>query len=128
VARLTRQECVRVRAQGFVLAARGLGLHPARVFLRHVLPNALVPATVAAAFGVAAAIMAEAGLSFLGLGVPEPEASLGRMLNDGRRVAPLAPHLVFLPGLVILVVILACHAIGGAVRDALDPRGAEATS
>jgi peptide/nickel transport system permease protein len=126
VARLTRQECVRVRAQGFVLAARGLGLHPARVFLRHVLPNALVPATVAAAFGVAAAIMAEAGLSFLGLGVPDPEASLGRMLNDGHRVA--APHLVFLPGVLILVVILACHAIGAAARDALDPRGAEATS
>ena len=70
VARLTRQECVRVRTQGFVLSARGLGLHPLRVFLRHVLPNALVPATVAAAFGVAGAILAEAGLSFLGLGRP----------------------------------------------------------
>ena len=63
-----------MRAQGFVLAARGLGLHPLQVFLRHVLPNALIPATVAAAFGVAGAILAEAGLSFLGLGVPEPAA------------------------------------------------------
>jgi peptide/nickel transport system permease protein len=128
VARLTRQECVRIRTQGFVLAARGLGLHPARVFARHVLPNALIPATVAAAFGVASAIMAEAGLSFLGLGVPEPVASLGRMLYDGRRAESRGPHLVFLPGLVILIVILACHTIGAALRDAVDPRGAEATS
>jgi peptide/nickel transport system permease protein len=127
VARLTRQECLRVRSQGFVLGALGLGLSPSRVYLRHVLPNALVPATVAAAFGVAGAILAEAGLSFLGLGVQEPVPSLGRMLNDGRRAAPLAPHLVFLPGLVILVLILACHRIGGALRDAVDPRGAEAT-
>jgi peptide/nickel transport system permease protein len=127
VARLTRQECLRVRSQGFVLGAVGLGLPPSRVFLRHVLPNALIPATVAAAFGVAGAILAEAGLSFLGLGVQEPAPSLGRMLNEGRRAAPLAPHLVFLPGLAILVLILACHRIGSLLRDTVDPRGAEAT-
>jgi peptide/nickel transport system permease protein len=127
VARLTRQECLRIRGQGFVLAARGLGLHPLSVIARHVLPNALIPVTVAAAFGVAGAIMAEAGLSFLGLGVPESYPSLGRMLSDGRRAAPLASHLVFLPGTLILVLILACHAIGAALRDVVDPRGAEAT-
>jgi peptide/nickel transport system permease protein len=126
VARLTRQECLRIRHQSFVLAAKGLGLHPLRVFARHVLPNALIPATVAAAFGVAGAILAEAGLSFLGLGVPEPASSLGRMLGDGRRAAPLAPHLVLLPGTLMLVLVLACHAVGAALRDAVDPRGAEA--
>lgn len=128
VARLTRQECLRIRRLPFVLAARGLGLHPWRVFVRHVLPNALIPATVAAAFGVAGAILAEAGLSFLGLGVPEPNPSLGRMLSDGRRAIPLGSHLVWLPGLILLVLVLACHAIGAAWRDAVDPRGAEATS
>jgi peptide/nickel transport system permease protein len=126
VARMTRQEVRRVRAQPFVLAARGLGLAPGRVLVRHVLPNALIPATVAAAFGVAGAILAEAGLSFLGLGVPDPIPSLGRMLNDGRRAALIAPHLIFLPGAVILALVLACHAIGAVARDAVDPRGAEA--
>jgi peptide/nickel transport system permease protein len=125
VARLVRQECLKVRAQPFVLAARGLGLHPLRVLTRHVLPNALVPVTVAAAFGVAGAILSEAGLSFLGLGVPERIPSLGRMLNDGRRVATLAPHLVVLPGLLILVLVLACHTVGAWLRDLADPRGAE---
>jgi peptide/nickel transport system permease protein len=127
VARLTRQECVRIRDQGFVLAAKGLGLSPWRVFVRHVLPNALIPVTVAAAFGVAGAILAEAALSFLGLGVPEDLPSLGRLLSDGRD-APAASHLVFLPGTLILLLILACHAIGAALRDAVDPRGAEMAS
>ena len=121
VSRLTRAETLVVRERDFVVAARMLGASPWRILTRHVVPNVAAPGLVAATLGIANVILLEAGLSFLGIGVPEPTASWGRIIHDGaERVGDLW-WLTLFPGLAILITVFACNALGDALRDALDP-------
>jgi peptide/nickel transport system permease protein len=122
VSRLVRAETVALRDREFIVAARALGNPPARLLVRHVLPNVVAPALVAATLGVANVILLEAGLSYLGIGVRPPTASWGAIIQDGAaRVADLW-WLTLFPGLAILVTVFACNALGDALRDAFDPR------
>lgn len=107
----------------YVTAARAVGAAPPYILLWHVLPNIAGPLTVQATFNLAGLIVAEAGLSFLGLGVQPPIPSWGAMLNEGRVFLLLAPHLTTLPGLAIMLAVLGCNLLGDSLRDALDPRG-----
>ena len=99
-----------------------MGLGPARVVARHLLPLLAAPLLVQASFGVAGAIVAESSLSFLGLGVQAPSPSWGSMLNDGRSFLLVAPHLTIFPGLAILFTVLGLNSLGDALRDRLDVR------
>jgi peptide/nickel transport system permease protein len=121
-ARLVRAQVMAVRQLEFVEAARALGAGDLRILTRHILPNILQPLIVQAAIGMAAAVLAEATLSFLGLGVPAPAASWGSMLNDGRSHLFDAPHLVFFPAMAVMLCVLAFNFLGDALRDLLDPR------
>jgi peptide/nickel transport system permease protein len=122
VSRLVRAETLALREREFILAARALGASPARILVRHVLPNVAAPALVAATLGIANVILLEAGLSYLGIGVRPPTASWGAIIQDGaERVADLW-WLTLFPGLAILVTVFACNALGDALRDAFDPR------
>ncbi|NUO39071.1 MAG: ABC transporter permease [Gemmatimonadaceae bacterium] len=122
VSRLTRAETLVVREREFVVAARMLGASPWRILSRHILPNVVGPAFVAATLGIANVILLEAGLSYLGIGVRAPAASWGGIIQDGaERVADLW-WLTLFPGLAILITVFACNALGDALRDALDPR------
>jgi peptide/nickel transport system permease protein len=123
-ARLARAQILSLKQRDHVLAARALGAGPVRILARHLLPLALAPLIVEATFGVAGAVIAEAGLSFLGLGVQPPAASWGSMIRDGVGYMLVAPHLVLGPGLAILLVVLAINLLGDALRDRLDVRGA----
>jgi peptide/nickel transport system permease protein len=120
VARLVRAESLRVRTLDYVTAARALGFSPPRVLLRHVLPNCLAPAIVAAAFALAYAILTESAVSFFGLGVRAPTPSWGSIMQSERAVSH-AWTFVF-PGLAIAASCASCAWIGDALRDALDPR------
>jgi peptide/nickel transport system permease protein len=122
VARLVRAEARGVAAREHVLAARALGAGHLRVLARHVLPACLTPAVVAATLGVPQVIALEAGLSYLGLGVQPPFASWGTLIHDGADLLAIAWWISVIPGLAIIVVMLACTALGDALRDALDPR------
>jgi len=121
-ARLVRGQVLAVREREFVEAARALGATDLRVIVRHILPNIIQPIVVQAAIGMAGAILAEATMSFLGLGVPPPTASWGAMLNDGRAHLFDAPHLVIFPALTVMLAVLSFNFIGDALRDVLDPR------
>jgi len=121
-ARLVRGQVLAAREREFVEAARALGASDARIIVRHILPNIIQPVIVQAAIGMAGAILAEATMSFLGLGVPPPTASWGAMLNDGRGHLFDAPHLVLFPALAVMLAVLAFNFIGDALRDFLDPR------
>jgi peptide/nickel transport system permease protein len=121
-ARLVRAQVLAVREREFVEAARSLGAGDLRIILRHILPNIIQPVIVQAAIGMAGAILAEATMSFLGLGVPPPTASWGSMLNDARSHLFDAPHLVLFPALTVMLAVLAFNFIGDALRDVLDPR------
>lgn len=121
-ARLARAQVLSLRDRDHVLAARALGVRAPRLLLRHLLPLALAPLIVEATFGIAGAVLAEAGLSFLGLGVQPPTASWGGMVRDGVAVMLVAPHLVIAPGLAILLVVLAVNLLGDRLRDRLDVR------
>jgi peptide/nickel transport system permease protein len=121
-ARLVRAQVLATRDREFVEAARALGASDARVIVRHILPNIIQPVVVQGAIGMAGAILAEATMSFLGLGVPPPTASWGSMLNDGRAHLFDAPHLVLFPALTVMLAVLAFNFIGDALRDYLDPR------
>lgn len=121
-ARLVRGQVLAAREREFVEAARALGASDLRVIVRHILPNIIQPIIVQAAIGMAGAILAEATMSFLGLGVPPPTASWGTMLNDGRAHLFDAPHLVMFPALAVMLAVLAFNFIGDALRDYLDPR------
>ncbi len=121
-ARLVRAQVLALREREFVEAARALGASDLRLIVRHILPNLLQPLTVQAAVGMAGAVLAEATLSFLGLGVPAPAASWGSMLNDGRSHLFDAPHLVFFPAMAVMLAVLSFNFIGDALRDQLDPR------
>ena len=121
-ARLVRAQVLAVREREFVEAARSLGATDLRIVLRHILPNIVQPVIVQAAIGMAGAILAEATMSFLGLGVPPPTASWGSMLNDARSHLFDTPHLVLFPAMTVMLSVLAFNFIGDALRDVLDPR------
>jgi peptide/nickel transport system permease protein len=121
-ARLVRGQVLAAREREFVEAARALGASDLRIIVRHILPNIIQPVVVQAAIGMAGAILAEATMSFLGLGVPPPTASWGAMLNDGRAHLFDAPHLVLFPALAVMLAVLSFNFIGDALRDYLDPR------
>lgn len=122
--RLIRGEVLRLRREPFVLAAEGLGAPPARVIVRHLLPNVAGPLIVTATLGLGDVILLEAGLSFLGLGVQPPTPSWGGMILDARPVLLTAPWTSIFPGLAILVTVLAANLLGEALQSAFDPRTA----
>ena len=121
-ARLMRGQVLAITAREYVDAARALGATGWRVAWHHVLPNATAPMVVQASLSVAFAILAEASLSFLGLGVQPPAASWGSMINAGRGYLQQAPWIVFGPGAALFVTVIGLNFVGDAIRDALDPR------
>jgi peptide/nickel transport system permease protein len=120
--RLSRGQVLTVRAEEYVEAARAVGNPPLRILLRHILPNILPPVIVQATLAVAAAIIAEASLSFLGLGQQPPAPSWGSMLNTAQRFLTQAPWMAIYPGLAIFTTVLAFNLLGDGLRDALDPK------
>jgi len=122
VARLVRGQVLSLREQEFVLAARALGLGRARIILRHLLPNALAPVLVSATLMVGNTILVEAGLSFLGLGVPPPTPTWGTMVEGGRSYLMTAPWITTFPGLAIMLAVVSINLVGDGLRDALDPK------
>jgi peptide/nickel transport system permease protein len=121
-ARFVRAEFLSLREQDFVTAARALGVSDWRVIFRHMVPNAIAPVLVSATIGIAGAILTEAGLSFLGFGVPPPHATWGNILSDGKNYLFDAPWLTLIPGLAILVVVLSFNLFGEGLRDILNPK------
>jgi peptide/nickel transport system permease protein len=121
-ARIVRGQVLALKEREFVLAARSIGTPSHRMIIRHILPNVLSPVMVAAALGIANAIITESVLSFLGLGFPPDFPTWGRLLYDGVGTMQLYPSRVILPGLVISLTVLAVNYIGDGLRDALDPR------
>jgi len=121
VARLVQGEVRSLAARPFVEGAVALGLRRGRVLVRHILPNALTPVIVSAALGLGNAIMLEAGLSFLGLGVQPPTPSWGNMIASGRDTLVNAPWVAAAPGIMLVLVVVACTLLGDALQDALDP-------
>jgi len=120
--RFVRAEFLSLREQDFVTAARALGLNHARIIFRHMIPNAVAPVLVSATIGIASAILTEAGLSFLGFGVPPPHATWGNILSSGKDFIFDAPWLTFIPGFSILIVVLAFNLFGEGLRDILNPK------
>ena len=121
-ARVTRGAALQVRSRDFILAARMAGKGEARISAEHVLPNILGQIVVQAAIQLALAILTEAGLSFLGLGLAPPAPSWGRMLADSQTYLAQAPHLALAPGLAIALAVLGFNLLGDGLRDLLDPR------
>ncbi|PYR79257.1 MAG: peptide ABC transporter permease [Acidobacteria bacterium] len=121
-ARLVRGQALRAREFEYVQAARALGAGPGRVVLRHVLPTAIPAVVVQATLGMAGAIIAEASLSFLGLGVQPPTPSWGTMLDAGRSHLFDAPHLTIVPGVAIALLVLGFNFVGDGLRDRIDPK------
>jgi peptide/nickel transport system permease protein len=121
-ARLMRGQVLSIREREFVHAARVIGAPGWRIVAQHVLPNVATPIVIQASLSIAFAILAEASLSFLGLGVPPPEPSWGGMINQGRGYLQQAPWIVFGPGAALFVTVLGLNFVGDAIRDALDPR------
>lgn len=122
--RLVRGEALRLREESYVRAAEALGASRRRIIIRHLLPNTAGPLLVAATLGIGDVILLEAGLSFLGLGVPLPTASWGGMIFDAKSVLVAAPWAGIFPGLAIVITVLSANLFGDALRDAVDPRGA----
>ena len=120
--RLSRGQVMAARAEDWVEAARSVGNPPARILVRHILPNILPPVMVQATLAIASAIIAEASLSFLGLGQQPPAPSWGSMLNTAQRFLTQAPWMAVFPGLAIFMTVLAFNLFGDGLRDALDPR------
>jgi peptide/nickel transport system permease protein len=120
--RFVRAEFLSLRELDFVAAARALGLSNFRIIFRHMMPNAVAPVLVSATIGIATAILTEAGLSFLGFGVPPPHATWGNILSDGKNFIFDAPWLTFVPGIGILIVVLSFNLFGEGLRDALNPK------
>jgi ABC-type dipeptide/oligopeptide/nickel transport system permease subunit len=121
-ARFVRAEFLSLREQDFVTAARALGVSDWRIIFRHMVPNAIAPVLVSATIGIAGAILTEAGLSFLGFGVPPPHATWGNILSDGKNYLFDAPWLTVIPGVAILVVVLSFNLFGEGLRDILNPK------
>jgi peptide/nickel transport system permease protein len=124
--RLTRAQVINVKVEEYVEAARALGNPPWRIALRHVLPNVTAPLIVQATLAIAAAVIAEASLSFLGLGQQPPDPSWGSMLNTAKNYVDQAPWMAVWPGLAIFLLVLAFNLVGDGLRDALDPRQIDA--
>ena len=123
IARVIRANTLSLREMPFTEAARAMGMSEFRIALRHVLPNTIAPLIVLATAGLGSAILVEASLSFLGLGVPEPHPSWGRMLSESAaEYARMAPCLVIFPGLAIALAVFGTNLLGDAMRDMLDPR------
>jgi len=122
ITRQVRGQFLSLRQQEFVQAAYSLGYKDSRVIFRHILPNALTPVIVSATMGVAGAIITESALSYLGLGVQEPIPSWGAMLRAGQGHLRTSPHMAVIPGVFIMIVVLALNFLGDGLRDALDPR------
>jgi peptide/nickel transport system permease protein len=122
LARIVRAEFLSLKENEFVLAARAIGTSKSGIIFRHILPNSVAPIVVAATLGVANAILAEAYISFLGLGVQPPTATWGNMLEGANNYIGSAPWLWFFPGMLILLTVLSINFLGDGLRDALDPR------
>lgn len=124
IARLVRGQILSIREMDFVTAARAVGATQGRILVQHVLPNVIAPIVVAATFGIAGAILTEAGLSFLGLGIKPPTPSWGNMINEAQQLTIIEskPWIWIGPGLMITLSVLAINFIGDGLRDALDPR------
>jgi len=124
ICRLVRGQFLSIRQQEYITAAHCVGVPARRIVLRHMLPNVVGPITVAATFGMAGAILTEASLSFLGMGVPPPQSSWGQMLNEAQKLSILEsmPWLWVPPGMMIAVCVLCINFLGDGLRDALDPR------
>jgi ABC-type dipeptide/oligopeptide/nickel transport system permease subunit len=121
-ARIVRASVLQIKEQDFVSASRALGASPLGILTSHVLPNAITPIIVQATLGIASAILDAAALSFLGLGAAPPTPEWGLMLGEERNSLFNAPHLVFIPGIAIMLTVLAFNLLGDGLRDALDPR------
>ncbi|MEW6326301.1 MAG: oligopeptide ABC transporter permease [Thermodesulfobacteriota bacterium] len=121
MARLIRAEILSIKERDYVLAARALGSSHARIIWRHIVPNAMAPVLVAATLGVAAAILTESALSFLGIGVQPPTPSWGNILTAGKDSIEVAWWLSFYPGMAILITVLGYNLLGEGIRDAIDP-------
>jgi peptide/nickel transport system permease protein len=121
-ARMVRAEVLSLREREFIQAVIALGFGRMRILVRHLIPNALGPVIVTATLGIGNTIVLEAGLSFLGFGVPSPTASWGTMLNDGRGLMGVAWWVMTFPGLAIVLTVVAFNMVGDGLRDALDPR------
>ncbi len=122
IARIVRAEVLSVREKEYIEAARAAGAKDRRIILRHILPNIVGSIIVAATLTMAAAILIETTLSYLGLGVRVPDTSLGRLVSDGQTAAQTRPWLFYFPGLVIIVIVLCVNFIGDGLRDAFDPK------
>lgn len=122
VARFTRAEFLKVKNEDYVTAARALGYSDFRTIFRHALPNTLTPVLVTATFGIAAAILIESGLSFLGFGAPPEQATWGALLSSARDILPSGWWLTTFPGLAIFITVTVYNLVGEGLRDALDPR------
>jgi len=120
--RFVRAEFLSLREQDFVAAVKALGASNFRIIFRHMMPNAIAPVLVSATIGIATAILTEAGLSFLGFGVPPPHATWGNILSDGKNFIFDAPWLTFIPGIAILIVVLSFNLFGEGLRDVLNPK------
>jgi peptide/nickel transport system permease protein len=123
LARIVRAQFLSLKANEFILAARATGTPNSQIIFRHILPNCMAPIVVTATLGVANAILSEAYISFLGLGVQPPTATWGNMLDGANQYIESAPWLWFFPGLLIVLTVLSINFLGDGLRDALDPRG-----
>lgn len=121
-ARVTRASVLAIKQEEYIQAARALGFTPGQILFRHIMPNAITPLIVQATLGIGGAILETAALSFLGLGAQPPTAEWGAMLSAERNQVFTAPHLVFFPGLAIMINVLGFNLLGDGLRDALDPR------
>ena len=122
VARVTRGLVLALKEREFITAARVVGASNWRIMLKHILPNSLSPIIVGFSIGIAGTIMAEAGLSFLGIGIRPPSPSWGGMIDKGRQYLQVYPHLSVFPALALALTVLAFNFLGDGLRDALDPR------
>jgi len=121
-ARVIRGQVLKVREYDYVMAARALGASDMRILFTHILPNAVQPLIVQASLGMAGAVLSEASLSFLGLGIPPPAPSWGTMVEEARQFFSSSPHVLFFPGLAIALTVLAFNFIGDGLREYLDPK------
>lgn len=122
ITRLVRAEFLSLKERDFVLAEKAIGAGAPRIIFLHILPNAMAPVLVSATLGIAAAVLTESALSFLGIGVQPPTPSWGNMLTQGQNVLGIAWWLSFFPGMAILVTVLGYNLLGEGIRDAIDPR------
>jgi peptide/nickel transport system permease protein len=121
-ARVIRSAVLTIKDQEYVIASIALGANPARVLFRHILPNVIAPTLVLVAFSFSTFIILESALSFLGLGIPPPAPTWGRMLYEGRDYLTVSPWLITFPGIIIMLTVLSANFIGDGLRDALDPK------